>query len=98
MSINTDEYLSVFLTDEAIKTHMQDRYKANMELVETLRAMLMAYPDMRFGQVLCNFGFVSLEEIKDGMPNGPILAWTDEYHLEPMVLIERVKKEIERLG
>lgn len=79
--------------------HLKDkRYKANLALLEQLRGLIFAYPDMRFSQILGNFDFVKND--RDYEVNGESLSppvWRDEYHLEPNVLLERVKAAISKV-
>jgi hypothetical protein len=62
------------------------RQVANRNLVQMLAGMVETYPDLRFSQILCNFGFVKDYQVKDhdsGLVTHNI--WIDEYQTEPQV-------------
>lgn len=63
------------------------RQKYNRFLVKKLAALVEAHPSQRFGQILQNYGFVSLP---DGDFGGMENYWTCEHHLEPWDLWVRV--------
>lgn len=44
--------------EEKIKEKIKNRQKANFELIRKLSELVIAYPDLRFGQILVNFGFI----------------------------------------
>ena len=41
-----------------IKEKIKNRQKASFELIKKLSELVIAYSDLRFGQILVNFGFV----------------------------------------
>ena len=67
------------------------RKAANEALAEELLELIERYPEQRFSQLLNNFGFVQQSSTLDD----PV--WKDEFHLEPMALLERVRAARERL-
>jgi hypothetical protein len=60
------------------------RQQANLELVGILKVLVESYPDLRFAQILSSYGFVTREGAN---------YWVNEYYMEPVDLLERVKKE-----
>lgn len=73
------------------------RIQANKLLLEQLSVMVNQFPDLRFSQILANFGFV--KTVRDFEHNGNSLnpSWADEYHLEPTELLKRVIKSIKEV-
>lgn len=59
-----------------------DRQEMNRALVRHLAALVEAYPDQRFGQLLQNHGFIHRYD------DGP---WQNEFYLEPDDLLKRVR-------
>lgn len=59
----------------------------NDTLLILLEDLIKKYPDMRFSQILSNFGFVKMSE-RDAnfMPT----TWVDEYYLESKEVLKRV--------
>lgn len=53
----------------------------NLKLVETLRGLVMAYPSMRFGQILDTFEFVT--------------HGRDSYHDESADILKRVEETLD---
>jgi hypothetical protein len=60
---------------------------SNLALVEILANIIEKYPEQRFSQILCNFGFV----INQPMGSSQNMVWKDEFYLESDKLLERVK-------
>jgi hypothetical protein len=60
------------------------RQLANRELVEILKALVESYPDLRFSQILANYGYATREGAS---------YWVNDFYLESVDLLERVKKE-----
>jgi hypothetical protein len=69
-----------------------ERYRANLELIETLKAIVSSdHGEQRFGQILRNYGFVNQE---NPITNSDYYSyWSDEFNLEPKLLLDRVKTE-----
>lgn len=68
---------------------MSDRQNANRELMVILYDLIENNPDLRFGQILSNFGFVKNKSTGDG--------WKDEFYLEPEHVLNRVYLELAKL-
>lgn len=70
---------------------MSKRSDDNWKLINHLQYLNIKYPDMRFSQLLQNFGFIKPERpVKDpGRIN-----WQNEFYLEGDKLLERVEKRI----
>lgn len=69
------------------------RQQTNIVLVKTLEMLIEKYPDMRFGQILFNFGFI--DHIYDKICGATIIK--DPFGEEPTETLKRVKEEIDRL-
>jgi len=94
MSLETELLTNSGHSEQAAKMFREQRIKANMELLELLKAMLLAYPDLRFSQALANFGFTQLVKSRAGDEYN---YWEDEYNFEPVELVNRVKNIIDQL-
>lgn len=70
------------------KIKIAKRQASNLALVHTLMSLVQAYPELRLGQIFANFDFVKRRD-EDG-------NWQDEFYLEPVDLLERVKKAVVR--
>jgi hypothetical protein len=66
---------------------MSKRQLMNTDLVIELGKLVVENPDLRFGQILSNFGFVVRDE---EFPT----KWKDEFYLESEAVLERVRKKI----
>lgn len=62
------------------------RLNANRQIVQTLAALVEAYPDLRFHQLLANADVTKYDPHSSG-----IAQVRDEYHVESAVVLERVK-------
>lgn len=71
-----------------IKEKIKNRQKANFELVRKLSELVVAYPDLRFGQILVDFGFI--EQIVDNYGSGIITK--DPFNEESVDTLNRVKQ------
>ena len=75
---------------------MSERQDANRELVRLLSEWVEKYPDMRFGQILRNAGFVYEDALSDydhyDGEYHSLFVWRDEFTLEPTELLKRVRK------
>ncbi len=69
----------------------KNRQQYNQELAAILIGYLQTYPDIRFSQILVNFGFVKAD-YDDLIEN----YWHDEFYLESADLLERVKLALEK--
>lgn len=71
-----------------------DRIAANITLGQRLFELIQKYSEMRFGQILVNFEFVSTNPIyyHGSQPHN----WSDEFYLEPMELLKRVEAAIKK--
>ena len=70
-----------------------NRQQTNIVLVKTLENLIEKYPDMRFGQILFNFGFI--DHVYDKICNVTMIK--DPFSEEPTETLKRVKEEIDRL-
>lgn len=86
--MNADEALA-----QATRKLKSDRYKANLALIETLKAVVLSdQGEQRFSQILRNYGFVlSIWGLADDN------VWADEFNLEPKLLLERVNTECSKV-
>lgn len=69
------------------------RKESNIVLLKTLEMLIEKYPDMRFGQILFNFGFLQTDHFDD--KKGKWLM-KDPFYEEPEITIDRVKETIHR--
>lgn len=67
------------------------RKESNIDLLNLLEFLIEKHPDMRFGQILQNFGFVKAE--RPAKPENRI-SWQNEFYVEGGQLLERVRKTI----
>ena len=70
-----------------------NRQQTNIALLKTLEKLIERYPDMRFGQILFNFGFI--DHIYDKICG--VTTIKDPFGEEPIETLKRVKEEIDRL-
>lgn len=71
-----------------IKEKIKNRQKANFELIRKLSELVIAYPDLRFGQILVSFGFI--EQIVDHYDDNIVLT-EDPFNEESVDTLKRVK-------
>jgi putative protein kinase ArgK-like GTPase of G3E family len=79
-----------------MSTLKEQRLKANRELAEILIDAVENMADQRFSQILQNLGFVKSHTVHTvGMTGHPTTeqAWRNEFYLEPMDLLRRVKSD-----
>ena len=62
-----------------------NRQDANKEILSILAGMIEDYPDQRFSQILCNYGFATMEYGRD------FNYWKDEFYLESTELLKRLR-------
>ena len=70
------------------------RLKKNMELLDTLKTIIENNPDLRFGQILFNYGFIMpdhFEERKGWMMKDP-------FYEEPIITLGRVNQCLKDYG
>lgn len=81
---------------EVVKRRQED----NMKLIQQLYELADKYPDLRFSQILVNFGFVDDSEKITDSETGAILhkSWVDEYNREPGYVLSRVTQILEKMG
>lgn len=65
---------------------IEKRQAANLALVHMLLALVQAHPELRLGQIFKNYDFVKRRD-EDG-------NWLDEFYVEPVDLLARVKKAV----
>ena len=71
-----------------IKEKIKNRQKANFELVRKLSELVIAYPDLRFGQILVDFGFI--EQIVNHYDSNSIISTIDPFNEESVDTLNRV--------
>jgi hypothetical protein len=69
------------------------RPDTNSKLTIILTELIKRHPELRFGQILYNFGFIT-KPLKEG--EAPQLF--DPFNEEPIITFKRVCAELERLG
>lgn len=72
------------------------RQQANYQLTNLLHEIVKKYPDLRFSQILQNFDYIKVQEIKGMNAGGTYhyLVWKDEFYLEPQDLLKRVEESL----
>lgn len=65
-----------------------NRKAANLRILEMLESLIHAHPEMRFTQILFNADVLVTTPSPDG--SAPVV--TNEFNLEPKVLLERVRR------
>ena len=75
------------------KEALKVRRKYNAKLLTILSKLVEKYPELRFGQILFNFGFIT-KPLKEG--EAPKLF--DPFHEEPVMTFQRVCKDLEKWG
>lgn len=71
------------LLHRATETNTKDRAVSNLALVQNLFDLVEKNPDLRFGQILVNYGFVK---------NDSTGHWRDEFFLESSKTLQRVEE------
>lgn len=64
------------------------RLKKNMELLEVLKTIIENNPDLRFGQILFNYGFI----LPDHYETQKGWMMKDPFYEEPNTTLERVQQ------
>lgn len=72
-----------------IQEKIKNRQTANSELVKKLSELVIVYPDLRFGQILVNFGFIK-QEIDHY--DCSIVLTEDPFNEESVDTLKRVKE------
>jgi hypothetical protein len=73
--------------EKEITEKIKNRQSANFELVKKLSELVIAYPDLRFGQILVNFGFI--KQIVDHYDCNIVLT-EDPFNEESVDTLKRV--------
>lgn len=68
-----------------------DRQMNNEFLLHELEHLINIHPDLRFSQILQNYGFIKPE--RPARPENKI-GWQNEFYVEPEVILERVRRII----
>lgn len=69
------------------------RGECNAKLLLILGMLMQKHPELRFGQILFNFSFIT-KPLKKG--EAPKLF--DPFHEEPVMTLQRVCKDLEKWG
>lgn len=77
--MNLNELLKLQLKSTKIK--VEERFEANQKLLRYLEKCINENPDLRFGQILVAFGFVSGDEQRI-------------FYEEPIDVLEKVNKKL----
>ena len=76
-----------------LKELVASRGEYNAKLLLILGKLTKMHPSLRFGQILYNFGFIT-KPLKEG--DAPKLF--DPFHEEPVMIFQRVCKDLEKWG
>lgn len=66
------------------------RQEANRKLIAHLSAVVEAHPDLRFGQILMSYGFVTTLTVSDQFSSKTSV--NDPFNEEPVLTLKRVEK------
>ena len=47
--------------EKEIKEKIKQRFSSNIQIVHKLSELIIKHPDLRFGQILINYGFIETE-------------------------------------
>lgn len=73
--------------------------EANQRLVDILNRLVQNNPELRFGQILQQYGFIENKEVcvkSDNSREYMEQIWVDEFYTSPKTVLERVTVEIRR--
>lgn len=68
------------------------RKESNIDLLNRLEYLIEKHPDMRFSQILQNFGFVKPQR---AVRDPGRISWQNEFYIEGSDLLTRVIRRIE---
>lgn len=74
----------------------KQRQEINNQLLQQLYELINKYPDLRFSQILSNFGFVE-DELIENREEQTQKVWVDEYNVEPEHILARVSETLEKM-
>lgn len=74
--------------DVKIKEMIDNRQKANIEILQMLGDAVMKYPDLRFGQILVNLGIIEYER----NTYDESLITKDPFNEESVITLNRIRK------
>lgn len=74
--------------DARIKEMIDNRQKANVEILQMIGDAVMKYPDLRFGQILVNIGIIEYER----NTYNETLIMKDPFHEESVATLNRMKE------
>lgn len=75
--------------DAKIKEMIDNRQKANVEILQMLGEAVMKYPNLRFGQILVNLGIIEYER----NTYDETLITKDPFNEESVVTLNRMKNK-----
>lgn len=75
--------------DAKIKKMIDNRQKANVEILQMLGEAVMKYPNLRFGQILVNLGIIEYER----NTYDETLITKDPFNEESVVTLNRMKNK-----
>lgn len=77
-----------------------NRLEANRELIGILVRLVEKYPEMRFSQILSNFGYAIQrgEFVVRNEKQSHENFWIDDYNLESRELLKRVLGKVTTIG
>ena len=67
------------------------RYSANLKLLFKLSTLIQENPELRFSQILNNYGFT--RTVRPVNPETSMVDWVNDFYLESEDLLERVQHE-----
>ena len=76
---------------EQYKWKIPNRKESNKEMVKILEELVNAHPELRFGQILMAFGFITTDIGREG------LSVVDPFNEESVDTLKRVQEVINKL-
>lgn len=81
-----------------LKLKIDQRQKANVELLQIIGEAVMQYPDLRFGQILAMFDIIQYKTVnKVGALGAHVVETVDPFYEESVDMLTRVKNKIQNL-
>ena len=77
--------------DAKIKEMIDNRQKANVEILQMLGEAVMKYPDLRFGQILVNLDII---QYRRDPASFDIIGIKDPFNEESVEMLNRMRNKI----
>lgn len=81
---------TVITVEKTLAVKIRNRQRDNRRILGALNALVERYPELRFGQILCNYKFVNWSNTDDGV------RICDPFHEEPADTFKRVCEQLKQ--